>query len=504
MPNAPTVIVKTNKVWTNWHETVRQKVASYVTIWNANPNVASIADYNATTVVLQKQIADALKRKLEIRAAGGTWSFSPVAATDGILINTQPLNYRFWPEPADLTSEWADRAESLVFAQCGMSIAELNEALQGRGRSLKTSGASNGQTIAGAIATGTHGSAIREGAIHDSVVGLHIVTGPDRHVWLERKTDSVVSDAWLAKLGAERLPDDEVFKAALVSLGCFGIVHGVMLESAEAFWLRAYRGTYQGNDPWEVISQFDFSQVAPHPGVEPYFFQSIFKPYASNSPPCFTLMYATANRPSGPAPERHDKWRPGDGAAEVVANITDLAGGTPKFLAEYLFKQMCPDIDGTCGRWGDMFWDTSTRGKSAGMAIGLPLANAQEAVEALQALNKSYKIPGILALRFVQSSEATLAFTRHAPVTCVLDIDGTLSKKMKDFQEAAWKELQSMGIPFTFHWGKLMPAEPGLVEQMYGQGTVEDWRKGCAAILPDPAARGLFQCGAVRGLGIDP
>lgn len=220
-----------NKSWTNWHQSVKvKKVAYQINLWNGDINTPSIPEYNATTAELQKLIALAEADGVELRGVGGTWSLTPAAATTGILINTQPLNYRFWPADPDLVPAWQGQGDRLVFAQCGMSISELNTGLHTRGRSLRTTGASNGQTIAGAIGTGTHGSAIAQGSISDSVLALHILTG-DRSLWVERTAAPVASAAFLGALGATRLADDAVFDAALVGLGGMGFVHGVMLET---------------------------------------------------------------------------------------------------------------------------------------------------------------------------------------------------------------------------------------------------------------------------------
>ncbi|MDZ7691665.1 MAG: hypothetical protein U5K69_11165 [Balneolaceae bacterium] len=67
----------------------------------------------------------------------------------------------------------------LFFFQCGNTIKELAMTLSSHGKSLKTSGASNGQTIAGCISTGVHGSAIDIGAIQDYVVGINLIIGPN-------------------------------------------------------------------------------------------------------------------------------------------------------------------------------------------------------------------------------------------------------------------------------------------------------------------------------------
>jgi FAD/FMN-containing dehydrogenase len=479
----PTIQVASKKTWKNWHESVKQKVARLVTVWNAQPNTPTIPSYNASTAALQGLIAQAEADGREVRAAGGTWSFTPVAATDGVLINTQPLNYRFWLDDADVHGDWQGKADGLVFAQCGMSVSELNTALRARGKSLRTSGASNGQTIAGAIGTGTHGSAIDQGSLSDTVVALHLITAANQHVWLERAGRPVASSGFVQSLGAQLRQDTALFEAALVSFGSFGIVHGVVLEVDDMFWLQSYRRQHADSaTTWAAISGLDFTGIGPRPGVRPYFFQAVFNPYDRAGGPYLTAMYRSATNPGGPSPQHHDKWRVGDGASELVGSFTDLIGGTPSGFGTALMRQVYPDVDGESGVWGDMFWDTATRGKASGMALGIPMARAREAIDALYALNPKFKIPGVFALRYVQPSSATLAFTRHQDVTCVLDIDGTHSKRMTDFNQAAWQRLRTLGIPFSFHWGKLHPADPALLIANYG-GAIGQWQSARAQLL---------------------
>ena len=384
-PLTATTHVATGKTWENWHESVRQKVVQLVDVWNAQPNRTSLESYNAATSALQRLVKQALDEGVGIRALGGGWSFTPIAATDGILVNTKPLNYQFRLQLANLHANYQARAANLVFAQCGVSISELNTRLFARGKSIRTSGASNGQTIAGAISTGTHGSAIDGGAIHDSVVALHIVTGPDRHVWLERETNPVVADSLYKGLGAELVRNDAWFDAALVSLGSFGIIHGVVLEVDDLFYLQEYRRQVDDTPATRAaVDELDFTERAlgRPAGVRPYFFQALFNPYQPTGKPHLTVMYREAVRPAGGhAPSRDNKWRPGDSAAELLAGATDLLSNLTPGLVGALLKQSYPDMDGVCGSWGEMFWDTSTRGKLASSAMGIPLDRARQAID---------------------------------------------------------------------------------------------------------------------------
>ena len=504
----PTVHRTRRKRWRNFHDTVAQTVVQLVDVWNARPNAASFPSYNATTAALQGLIGEALRDGLRIRALGGGWSFSPAAATDGILVNTRPLNYQFSLADQNTHADYGGAAADLVFAQCGVSVAELNVALRQRGKSLPTSGASNGQTIAGALSTGTHGSAIDQGGLQDLVRALHLVTGPDRHVWLERASAPTLSDASVAFLGAEVVRDDALFDAALVSFGSFGIVHGVVLEVDDLFYVQEYRRQHaESPATWAAIEHFDLSGLRglgrPAP-VRPYFFQAVFNPYDRRDGPYLTVMYREDARPAGcPSPTPSTGWRPGDSAADVIGRITDVSSAITPTLVNALFPQQYPDVDGVCGTWGEMFGDTGLGGRAASTAMGIPMDRVREAVEALFELNETRTIPGLFALRYVRGSRAPLAFTRHAPHTCVLEVDGAYSRRMLRFYDAAWQHLMDLGIPVTFHWGKMLPLRADWVRPSYGDEAVDAWLTARETLLPTPALRDAFANEMLEQIGLD-
>src|SRR4029079_4308275 len=113
---------------------------------------------------------------------------------------TLPLNVHAVGLPAEDVASSAVDPSRLVFAQCGTSVRELSATLETHGLSLPTSGASNGQTICGAISTGTHGSARRVGSMQDFILGLHLLADDGRHYWIERTSRPVVSQAFCQKL----------------------------------------------------------------------------------------------------------------------------------------------------------------------------------------------------------------------------------------------------------------------------------------------------------------
>ncbi|MEP0547389.1 MAG: FAD-binding protein [Rhodothermales bacterium] len=503
----PIIHTVKNRKWENFHRTVNQKVARLVDVWNARPNVASFPAYNATTVALQGLIGEAIAEGLRLRALGGGWSFTPVAFTEGVLVNTRPLNYQFRLADQNLHPDCGLSADHLVFAQCGVSVAELNTNLRARGKSLRTSGASNGQTIAGALSTGTHGSALGVGGMQDSVVALHLITSPDRDVWLERASAPVLGDASVQFLGAEVVRDDALFEAALVSFGSFGILHGVVLEVDDLFYLQQYRRQHpESPATWAAIEHLDFSglqHLGRDPSVRPYFFQAVYNPYDRADGPYFTMMYREAARPADCVPRsRAGAWRPGDSAADVIARLTDVSPELSPALVNALLPQQYGDVEGVCGTWGEMFWDTSTRGRVASTAMGLPLDRVREGLDALFELNATHTVPALFAVRYVRASPAPLAFTCHPEHTAVLEIDGPHSKRMLKFYDAVWERLRDLGIPVTFHWGKLLPLDATATDG-YGAARVEAWRDARHTLLPTPELRAAFTNEMLEQIGLD-
>src|SRR5580765_5634182 len=221
-------ITPTNKrEWINRHENFKQPIDNLFDVMNGE-TASVLDDYNNTTTALQTFFQKAVADNKKVRGLGGGWSFSKVAATDGRMLNTKLMNLTFTVDPTSVSPAYPGNSDQLFFAQCGNSILELHTKLNDLGRSLKTCGASNGQTVVGAFSTGTHGSVFDFGASQDFIVGLHLIVAEDRHIWLERDSYPVVSDSFIQKLNTEIVRDDDLFNAALVSFGSFGFILGVM------------------------------------------------------------------------------------------------------------------------------------------------------------------------------------------------------------------------------------------------------------------------------------
>lgn len=467
------IVRKRSRKWTNKHENFTQKISGLCDVWNPTASAnRRIEAYNATTKSLRDLIGKAAKKGQRIRALGSAWSISNAAATDGLLINTKPLNRIFRVTGPSISNEYSGDPENLLFVQCGVSIRELNTYLRRHGKSLKTSGASNGQTIAGALSTGTHGSAIDTGAIPDFVKGLHLITGQNRHVWLERASDPVTSPRLAERLDAEVIRDDTAFNAALVSFGSFGIIHGVLIETEDIYLLEASRIKIPFDDDLKhVIHTLDFGPISlPEPNQRPYHFEIVINPHATDGLAFSTVMYKKAFTPDQMERRKSSRgFQPGDDFLSVIGTLLDKAPAAIPTAVNRLIASQYREFSGRTGTLGDIFSSTSIRGKATGAAMGVPLDEAGRALDAIMEIHSQNKnFPGVIALRYVKKSDALMAFTRY-PQTCIIDLDAVDNQTARNFFRNSWRALDERDIPYTLHWGKANELTADSLRKMYGE-----------------------------------
>lgn len=476
-----------------------------------SPKISDVIKaYNAATTKLQSLIGDMITEQKRLRALGSGWSFSEVAVTDGRLLNTWNLNSTF-PMPADFVSQdYSGKAVDLYFAQCGAKIFHLTDRLENRGRSLKTSGASNGQTIVGAMSTGTHGSALDVGAVPDYIVGLHLIFEPSRHVWLERSSYPVVSDAFAGELGAELVRDDVLFNAALVSFGSFGIIHGVLIETESIYLLEkfSYRMPFRSNDKLKkAIHTLDVSELQlPHGSERPYHFSLIVNPHNLEWAYITTIYKQKYDKNYVPPEPDAGGLGLGDNLAAFLGGLLDAAENFTPFLANRVFESGYkgtfdrPSFDR--GTLGDIFSFTSPRGEVASMAIGVPLEEATRTLEVILKVHKQEgpPFPGAFGIRYVPKSSALLGFTKF-DTTCIVELDGVRSDNTQEFYENVLSRLDEEQPEYTLHWGKVNDHLDGqILRRMFGSD-LDLWLDSRKKLL-DESSRKVFSSPFLERCGL--
>ena len=173
-------------------------------------NWAGNVRYSAARLVTPKSV-DELRRIVSgssrLRAIGSAHSFDDIADTPGELVSVAGLPDRW--QVAD------DR--STVTVGAGMRYGEVATRLQAAGLALHNLASLPHISVAGSIATGTHGSGVHLQGLAAAVRGLEMVT----------------ADGDLVRVTPEI--DGEAFAGMVVALGCMGIVTAVKLAVEPAY-----------------------------------------------------------------------------------------------------------------------------------------------------------------------------------------------------------------------------------------------------------------------------
>jgi hypothetical protein len=150
---------------------------------------------------------------------------------------------------------------------------------------MATLGGSNGQSIAGAISTGTHGSDVDLPPIADRVRAIHLVGPGGQEWWIERSGARAITDPTRLEQArdAGRLCsdirieyNDGLFNAALVSVGRMGVIYSYVVEATDAFRLKQTRQ----KQAWSAASSFIRTQIrdaVPYAGDQ--FVEIVVNPY---------------------------------------------------------------------------------------------------------------------------------------------------------------------------------------------------------------------------------
>jgi hypothetical protein len=495
--------------WTNRHQNVEQPFDRLYHV--ANPPGTGLdffGDLKLTVSALQGLIADAIRDGKSLRAIGGGWSLSNAAVTDGRMVETARLNWALPIGAGDVLETYPGDPSRLVYLQCGVSVDEANRTLAGLSPALalKTSGASNGQTIAGAVSTGTHGSRFRFGSMPDYVTGIHLITGPDSAIWLESKSDPVISDALAAKLGASIVRGDTLFRSALVSFGSFGIIHGLMIEAEPLYLLELWRQKVKIDDAGLRLAmrELDFSGLkTPHPGKEPFHFEVVVNPHDTKGGAYVTTMYV-------PEPSYRDDYDrpivkpgglgPGDDVLGLMGALGDKIPQAVGPLVTSAVSSQYKLYKGQLGTPGEIFDSNMTFQKELSAEIGVALEDTLRVLDLMLAAPERKGYPGLLAFRWVKQSKALLAFTKF-DTTCAIELPGAYADRTSAYYNAIWNSLEAAGIPYTLHWGQVNNFTPQRVRQMYGDAAVDTWLASRNTLLA-PEVRAVFSSPFLRECGL--
>ncbi len=156
------------------------------------------------------ELQDLVAASPRLRALGTGHSFNEIADTTGDLVSVADL-----PPRLEI-----DDDRGVVTVSAGTRYGELGRALHARGYAIPNTGSLPHISIAGASATGTHGSGNTVGNLSTFVSAIEFVSADGEIAHVSRATHQ------------------DIFDGAVLALGCLGVVTALTLDIVPTFAVR--------------------------------------------------------------------------------------------------------------------------------------------------------------------------------------------------------------------------------------------------------------------------
>ena len=362
-------------------------------------------------------------RRLRVVGAGHSFSRINVPDSDAVSLDT-------------LTGPFLiDRERGLVTVSAGTRLRDLSAALLQAGMALPIVGSIQAQSVAGAIATGTHGSSLTHGNLASLVTAMRIVTGTGEVVALD---------------GA-----DERLAAARVHLGALGIVTQVTLR------IRAATRLHQ------TIEQVPVGAVAealPEIATSAEYVKVWWLPHAPNAQ---VVRYDVTDEPATRGPARR-RW------------VDERVMHRVVFPAMIRLQHRRPTMVAGLNTWlsGVYLGPASQVGPAALMLntpmpvrhreteAALPLARTPEALaQVLDFFRDGRPAANFpLEVRFVRGDDAWMSPAQGAD-TCQIGAYTTDGPDCASYFAKFWQVMRPLGA--RPHWGKELDHDAAELRPLY-------------------------------------
>jgi xylitol oxidase len=154
-----------------------------------------------------EEVQEIVKTSAKLRALGTRHCFNRIADSDAVLLSTRNLN--------DLNEP--DKTNNTITVGAGIRYGDLCKYVDERGFAIHNLASLPHISVAGACATATHGSGVKNGNLATAVSAIEFVSGKGEIVRLSRDKDG------------------DLFKGAVVALGSLGVVTKITLDLVPSF-----------------------------------------------------------------------------------------------------------------------------------------------------------------------------------------------------------------------------------------------------------------------------
>ncbi|WP_100259942.1 FAD-binding protein [Qipengyuania seohaensis] len=458
------------------------------------------------------------KRDRELCVTGSGWSQSKLFHGLSSHVTTD-ADEGVWPVPDEAFLDGVENRQRYVLVTGGTKIHRLMDWLgkPGRDLSLRTAGSHKGQSVAGMVATGSHGSTLDETGCETHVRGMVVSTGKGEAVWLGDPDKPVLKDDWVASFATPGNPAH--FAAARVHLGGMGFVSAYLIEAVEEFYRGLVKRARVLPADWaDLVAQGRFSEAMGDitQGRTPHYYELTFDPFAADDEEVLETIWLDIETTTKPtldaAPVSRTSFEAlGEQAAKGVKQITENP------LAPEMIEARLRDLIDVPGMIFDDFkehacderdvprtlsqltaqWEPhrlfGLRVDVYNAAFAVPLERLPEALRIAREMAsgiedniRTFSKDFVYTVRFAKKSPAAMGFLKFED-NAIINIDGLPKNFLlgTDAHVAARRLqylLKKAGIPFTMHWGKDAQMDAADIRDQYGSA-VDAYRAARKALL---------------------
>jgi alditol oxidase len=406
--------------------------------WAGNLNYRAAQLHRPATVA---QLREIVARAPRVRVLGSRHCFNDIADSDE-LVTLEEL-------PADVA---VDRAAGTVSFTAGLRYGELAETLNEEGLALHNLASLPHISVAGAVATATHGSGEGNGNLATAVTDLELLTSEGELVRAAR--------------------GDEDFEGMVVGLGALGALTRITLAVEPAYEVR--QRVFEGLSWDSLLESFDAIAASGY------------------SVSVFTRWDDTAG-------QVWVKQRGGEAAPE------ELFGATPATVERHPIPGMdpvnCTPQLGAPGRWSDRLPHfrmgfTPSAGDELQSEYHVARRDAAAAIEAVRGLSGA--VQPVLQVTELRTIAADRLWLSPQYERDTLAIHFTWAPEPQGVARVL-VALEEALAPFAArpHWGKLFAAEAPAIAGLYNR--LEDFRRLAERLDPRGAFRNDWLEGRVLG-----
>ena len=301
-----------------------------------------------------EQLMEVVQSQPKIRMVGAGHSFSPLAKTTDTLVSLDHLK--------GILDIDAERCQSTV--QAGTRLFDLGEKLASFDQALINQGDIDRQSLAGAIATGTHGTGLELPCLSALVKGFELLTAQGE----------------LLQCSAEQ--NSEIFQAGRVSLGSLGVLTHVQLQNRPMYKLKEQTRLCPLNDVMQNMQQWQYE----HRHIEFWAFSHADQ-----------VILKTLDETEDNLQPRKEQWLDDDVLLKLCAELTRIFPPLNPWLQKLLgvFVKPSMSVD-----WSSRIFPSARSTKFNEMEYQIPLQHGMNCLEEILHTLRRHKVPMFFPLEY--------------------------------------------------------------------------------------------------------